>query len=106
MTIAHDSNVKFKGDFVPIKNALIKIGHSLNSTFSSIMELSESIDDMCGHLDKSSNIIAENASDQAKHISDLSATMNDITEETIKNTSNAKLASQNAIDAKNEAEMF
>ncbi|WMJ86534.1 methyl-accepting chemotaxis protein [Anaerocolumna sp. MB42-C2] len=105
MTISLNSNVKFKGDFIPIKNALTKIGHSLNNTFSSITELSESIDDMCGQLDKSSNIIAENASDQAKHISDLSATMNDITEETIKNTSNAKSASQNAMDAKNEAEV-
>lgn len=104
MTVQLDNGVRFKGDFIPIKNALIKIGHSLNSTFSSITELSKSIDEMCSEMDNSSDIIAKNAEEQANHILKLSDTMNDITEETAKNTSNAKLASQNAMEAKQEAE--
>lgn len=105
MTVQLDNQVKFKGDFIPIKNALLKIGHSLNNTFTSISEFSKSIDDMCSQLDESSDIIAHNASEQAKHILTLSDTMNDITAETVKNTSNAKLTSQNAREAKVEAEV-
>ncbi len=105
MTVQLDNQVKFKGDFIPIKNALLKIGHSLNNTFTSISEFSKSIDDMCSKLDESSDIIAQNASEQAKHILTLSDTMNDITAETVKNTSNAKLTSQNAREAKVEAEV-
>lgn len=103
MTVKMDSDVKFKGDFIPIKNALTKIGNSLNTTFSSISELSLSIDDMCSQLNDSSNIIAQNASEQAKLISDLSDTMQEITVETAKNTSNAKSLSETAMEAKNEA---
>ena len=104
MTVQLDPHVNFKGDFIPIKNALLKIGHSLNNTFTSISELSKSIDGMCSQLDESSDIIAQNASEQAKHILTLSDTMNEITAETTKNTSNAKLTSQNAREAKEETE--
>lgn len=104
MTVKLNSSVSFKGDFIPIKNALTKIGHSLNDTFSSISELSKSIDDLCSQLDDSSSTIAQNASEQANHIKDLSDTMKEITDETAKNTYNAKLASENAMEAKNEAE--
>lgn len=103
MTVKMDSTVKFRGDFIPIKNALTKISNSLNSTFSSISELSLSIDDMCSQLNDSSNVIAKNASEQATLISDLSDTMQEITLETAKNTSNAKLSSENAMEAKSEA---
>lgn len=103
MTVKMDKNVNFKGDFIPIKNALTKLSNSLNSTFSSITELSLCIDDMCEELDSSSNTIAQNASEQAKLIADLSDTMNDLTNKTAENTKYAKLASENANEAKNEA---
>lgn len=104
MTVQLDKNVKFKGDFVPLKNALTKISSSLNNTFSSISELSLCIDEMCTGLDDSSNIIAGNATEQAKLISDLSDTMNDITKKTEKNTENARLAAEDATEAKREAQ--
>ena len=103
MTVKINKSVSFKGDFVPINNALTKIAYSLNNTFTSIAELSEGIDNMCDELDSSSNTIAKNASEQAKLILDLSATMNDITKKTSKNTEYAKLASKNALEAKDEA---
>lgn len=104
MNVRIDHSVNFKGDFVPINNALAKISHSLNTTFTSISELSVCIDDMCAELGDSSNTIAQNASEQAKLISDLSDTMNDITKKTSENTEYVKLASKNALAAKNEVE--
>ena len=103
MTVKINDSVSFKGDFVPINNALTKISYSLNNTFTAISELSGDIDNMCDELDNSSNTIAKNASEQAKLILDLSDTMNDITNKTSENTEYAKLASKNALDAQNEA---
>ncbi len=105
MTIKMDQEVSFKGDFVPIKNALTKMGTSLNQTFTAIAELSASIDDMCIQMDESTNTIAHNASKEANLITDLSTTMTDITYKTILNTSNAKLVSENANETKREAEI-
>lgn len=105
MTIKMDPEVSFKGDFIPIKNALTKMGTSLNQTFTAIAELSASIDDMCIQLDESTNTIARNAAEEANLIADLSTTMTDITYKTMLNTSNAKLVSENAVETKKEAEI-
>lgn len=105
MTIKMDQEVFFKGDFIPIKNALAKMGTSLNQTFTAIADLSQSIDDMCIQMDESTNTIARNAAEEANLITDLSTTMTDITYKTILNTSNAKQVSENANETKREAEI-
>lgn len=103
MMVKVNNNVNFKGDFIPIKNALTKISNSLNLTFTSISDLAHGIDDMCAEIESSSNTIAENATEQARLISDLSDTMNELTKKTSENTKYAKLASENALEAKKEA---
>lgn len=104
MTISPDPNLHFNGDFIPIKNALSKIGNSLKDTFGSISELSYQIDSMCNQLQQSSNTIAENASNEANMISDISRTMTDITYKTVLNAKNAEASSQYTLEAKREAE--
>lgn len=104
MTINPDPGVHFNGDFIPIKNALTKIGNSLKDTFGSISELSYQIDSMCAQLQQSSHTLAGNAADGAKMITDISKTMTDITQKTILNAQNAKSTSQCTLEAKEEAE--
>ncbi|SHO51736.1 methyl-accepting chemotaxis protein [Anaerocolumna xylanovorans] len=104
MTISPDPNVHFNGDFIPIKNALTKIGNSLKDTFGSISQLSHQIDSMCARLQQSSNTIAQNASREAQMISDISKTMTDITYKTVLNAKNAEATSQYTLEAKKEAE--
>ncbi|MFA9464296.1 MAG: methyl-accepting chemotaxis protein [Velocimicrobium sp.] len=102
MAVKMDKNVKFKGDFIPIKNAMSKISYSLNATFSELSDLSVHIDDMCVEMDDSSAIIAENATKQAGLIEDLSTNMGDLTKQTSLNVEYAVLASKNVLEAKRE----
>lgn len=104
MTIKLNSDVHFNGDFIPIRNALIKIGNSLKDTFGSISQLSFQIDTMCAELQQSSETIAENAANEAQMISDISKTMTDITYKTVLNAKNAEATSQYTLEAKQEAE--
>lgn len=105
ITVSMDKNVNFKGDFVPINSAITKLNHSLYNTFSTIAELSNRIDSMCTELDSASSVIAQNTSEQAKFILDLSSTMKDITDQTTENTNNAIISAQAATNAKNEADL-
>lgn len=102
MAVKAENNIEFKGDFIPIKNALKKISHSMNQTFTSIYDLSICIDNMCGQLDDASNTIAENATEQARLISNLSDKMNEITNQTSINAINAENSSINVIEIRNE----
>lgn len=104
MAISLNSDVHFNGDFIPIKNALVKIGNSLKDTFGSISLLSCEIDTMCAQLQESSNTIATNAAKGAGMISDISNTMTDITYKTILNAKNAEATSMHIQEAKKETE--
>ena len=86
MTETLNSEIRFQGDFLPIKNALIKLDNSLNQTFMDITELAMSIDTMCLDLDKSSETIAGNAVVQANMVEELSKTMEEMNEKTAENT--------------------
>ena len=39
LMVKQDSSLSYKGDFIPIKNALVKIRHSMDSTFHKITDL-------------------------------------------------------------------
>ena len=93
MAVSMSENVHFQGDFLPIKNALRKIRHSLNKTFEGINDLSLEIDEMCNQVEGGSTLIAENATEQAHLIADLTGKIYDITEQTEKNASIAATAS-------------
>lgn len=102
MTEKLNSDIEFKGDFLPIKNALKKLDSSLNQTFMNITELSFSIDNMCIDLDKSSETIAENAVTQANMVDELSRTMEEMNSKTAENTNFSQEAYQYSREALSE----
>lgn len=104
MAVPMSDTIHYQGDFVPIKNALRKISHSLNSTFEEISTLSYEIDEMCNQVEEGSNLIAENATEQANLISDLTSKIYDITEQTVSNASSTALTSENIKAVKQETE--
>ncbi len=104
LMVKQDSSLSYKGDFIPIKNALVKIRHSMDSTFHKITDLTVDIDSMCADMEKSSQTVANNATKQAQLVSDLSGKMNDLTASTSDNTQHAKQAALEANAAKKEAD--
>lgn len=104
MAVSFSKDVKYQGDFLPIKNALHKIRKSLNNSFEEISQLSLEVDEMCSRVEADSSMIAKNATNQADLITDLSTTIHEITEQTISTAENAKEASLNVEDIKKETE--
>ena len=98
MTVAFSEDLSYKGDFLPIKNALHKIKHSLNNSFEEISKLSAEIDAMSRQVENGSSFLASNTTEQAAFISDLTSTVYDITDKTMNNAANAKEAAK-AIEA-------
>lgn len=105
MAVSFTKDIKYQGDFLPIRNALHKIRKSLNNSFEEINQLSHDIDKMCSRVESGSSMIAKNASDQAELISNLSNTIYDITEQTVSTADNAKEALSNVEDIKKETEI-
>ncbi len=98
MTVAFSEDVSYKGDFLPIRNALHKIKHSLSNSFGEIYKLSTEIDAMSSKVEDGSSFLAANTTEQAALISDLTSTVYDITDKTMNNAANAKEAAK-AIEA-------
>lgn len=98
MAIAFSEDVLYQGDYLPIKNALYKIRHSLNCSFEEIHKLSLEIDTMSNQVENGSSLLASNSTEQAAWISDLTSTIHDITDKTVHNAENANEAAK-AIEA-------
>jgi len=94
MAVAFSEDVLYQGDFSPIKNALYKIKHSLNSSFKEIHKLSMEIDAMSNQVENSSSFLATTTTEQAALISDLTSTIYDITDKTVYNATNATAAAK------------
>ncbi|MFT4143428.1 MAG: methyl-accepting chemotaxis protein [Mobilitalea sp.] len=95
MAVSSTKDINYVGDFLPIKNALHKIKHSLNSSFEEINHLTVEVDKMCSQVEQGSTRIAKNAVEQAALITDLTNTIYEITEQTSNNAVNAKAAADN-----------
>jgi Methyl-accepting chemotaxis protein len=104
MAVSFTKNINYQGDFVPIKNALHKIRHSLNSSFEEINQLTVQVDKLSSQVDSGAAQIAKNASDQANLITDLTGKIYQITEHTTNNARNAKLAAESVNEVQKEAE--
>lgn len=105
MAVSFTKDIVFQGDFVPIKNALHKIRHSLNSSFDEINQLSREVDILCSQVESGSSQIAQSATEQASLINDLTGTIYEITKQTTNNAKNAKLASKSVHKIQSEAEV-
>lgn len=105
MTVSFSKDVLYKGDFLPIKNALHKIRHSLNCSFEEIHKLSMEMDAMSNQVESDSALLAANTTEQAALISDLTSTIYDITEKTVQNAENAMSAANTVEAITKEAEV-
>jgi methyl-accepting chemotaxis protein len=104
MAVSFTEGINYKGDFLPIKNALHKIRHSLNSSFEEINHLSYEVDRLCSSVEAGSTQIAKNASDEAGLIVDLTDTIHHISEQTADNAAHAKLAAENVKHIQSKAQ--
>lgn len=105
MAVAFSEDVQYQGDFLPIKNALYKIRHSLNCSFEEIHKLSAEIDAMSSKVENSSSFLAANTTEQAALISDLTSTIYDITDKTVHNAANATAAAETVVAITKETEI-
>lgn len=105
MAVAFSGDVRYHGDFLPIKNALYKIRQSLNGSFEEIRKLSTEIDAMSTHVESGSTFLATNTTEQAAYISDLTSTIYDITDKTVQNAANAQTAAKTVEAIRKEAEI-
>jgi len=104
MAVAFSEDVRYEGDFLPIKNALYKIRQSLSRSFEEIRALSEEIDALSRQVESSSAVLASGAAQQAALISDLKSTVYGIAERTAHTAENAKAAADAVRAIAGEAE--
>jgi len=93
MAVAFAEDV-YQGDFLPIKNALTKIKHSLNCSFEEIHKLSLEIDSLSNQVESDSSFLATNTAEQAALLANLTSTIYDIRDKTVHNAANANAAAQ------------
>jgi methyl-accepting chemotaxis protein len=105
MAVSFARDIDYKGDFQPIKNALYKIRHSLNTSFEEINMLSDEVDRLCSQVENGASQIAQSATEQASLINDLTGTIYKMTEQTANNAENARRASDSVNDIAHEAEV-
>jgi len=105
MAVSFSEDVHYQGDFLPVKNALDKIRHSLNCSFEEIHKLSTEIDEMSNKVERGSTFLATNATEQAALISDLTSTIYGITDKTVHNAENAKTAAKTVETISKETEI-
>ncbi len=104
MAVAFSEEIQFRGDFLPVKNALHKIKHSLNRSFQEIHQLSRDIDQMTGRVENGSSMIAQDSIKQKELIRDLTDTISDIAGQTDANAADASEVAKNAADIRRETE--
>jgi methyl-accepting chemotaxis protein len=104
MAVSFTKEIDYQGDFLPIRNALHKIRHSLNSSFEEINLLAGEVDTLCTRVESGASQIAKNATEEAELINDLTSTMYQITEQTANNAVHAKSVSDSVLTIQSEAE--
>jgi len=82
------------GDFLPIKNSLIKISESLNHTLSSINAASEQVNSGAEQVSLGAQSLSQGATEQASSIQELSASIVEVSSNAKDNANNVKLASE------------
>lgn len=103
MTVSFSREIQYQGDFLPIRNALHKIRHTLRSSFEEIGLLSDQMDMISSQVASGASLIADNSTEQAELINNLTDTIVQITDRTVANASDANLASKRILEIQQEA---
>ncbi|MFA9380349.1 MAG: methyl-accepting chemotaxis protein, partial [Acetanaerobacterium sp.] len=94
----------YAGDFVPIKDAMEKIAHSLNLTLSQINRAAEQVSSGSDQVSGGAQALSQGAAEQASSIEELSATIEEISDQIKQSAANVQQSNQMAIDTGSEIE--
>lgn len=95
--------VDYLGDFIEIKNSINMIVKSFNEVLGDMNLAAEQVAAGSRQVSDSSQALSQGSTEQASSIEELTASMNEIAEQTKKNAVNANLANELALTAKNNA---
>lgn len=84
----------YDGDMIALKDSIIKILDSLNTTIHGINQGADLVLTGSTHLSEASQSLAEGASDQASSVEELTATINTVSEQVSHNEQNTQQASE------------
>ncbi len=104
MAVNFSEDIHFHGDFLPVRNALHKIKHSLNRSFQEIRQLSHEIDHMTSRVENGSSVIAQDSIRQTELIHKLTGTICEIAGQTDTNAADAQDAARNIAGIRKETE--
>lgn len=93
----------YLGDFIEIKNSLNKIINSFNEILGDMNLAAEQVSSGSRQVSDSSQALSQGSTEQASSIEELTASMNEIADQTKQNAVNANLANELALSAKNNA---
>lgn len=91
----------YDGDFNRIKTALLQVSENFNHTIGQISVVSGEVDRHAEQVSSSSRILAENVSEQASFLEELSANITDISGQVEETASNAQTATEATMEAGN-----
>lgn len=90
-----ERTVEFKGDFLPLQDAMVRIVYSLNDMLTRLREVAEQVSGGSDQVSSSAQALAQGATEQASSIEELSSTITEISENVKLNADHAVTASQN-----------
>jgi len=97
-------NTDYLGDFIEIKDSVNKIIRSFNEVLGEINIAAGQVATGSAQVSDSSQTLSQGSTEQASSIEELSASMNEIADQTKKNALNANKANELALVAKNNAQ--
>ncbi len=89
--ITADITQQYIGDFIPIKEALLKISGSLNETLSLINTSSEQVNGGANQVSDGAQALAQGATEQASSVEELAASSSEVSEKVRQNAENVRL---------------
>ncbi len=90
--LTHRMEGTFKGDFIKIKDTFNEIFESLSATFTSINTSAEEVNSGAIRVSNSAQALSQGSTEQASAIEQLSATLNDVSNQVQQNSDDSKNA--------------
>ena len=90
----YTTNVKFRGDFVALKEAMERIAQLLRTSLQQISSSAEQVAGGAEQMSNSAQLLSQGASEQAGSIEELAASINEISDSVKENADNAVKSSQ------------
>ncbi len=87
------------GDFIPIKDSLVKISESLNNSLGSITLAAEQVNSGADQVALGAQTLSQGATEQASSIQELSASILEVSSQVDENAKNVQVANESVNDA-------